>query len=67
MKDKDFVEFPTIVEALSASYPHRNVQLKQEFGNEYVYVDGEPKFCATGYNLLFNLTRLCQTLSNELL
>ena len=60
-------QLSNIVDTLSASYPHRHLQMKHEYGNTYLYADGEAKFCATGYNLLFNMKRLCDVLEDELL
>lgn len=56
-----------IVEALSTTYPHRQLELKQECGSIYLYADGECNFCVTGYCLLYNMKRLCDILNDELL
>lgn len=67
MKKDEMIGFGEIVEALNARYPHRNIELKQEGENRYLYADGECKFCTTGYCLLYNMQRLCNILENELL
>lgn len=49
-------------------YPHRAIKLiySERTSNEYVSIDGEVKFCISGFNLLRNVTLLCEALKDEL-
>ena len=61
------IKFEDVVRTFAETYKNRNIMLKEEWGNSYLYADGECKFCATGYCLLYNVKRLCEVLENELL
>lgn len=60
--------FCTVIEKLRKQYPERRISLV-DGGNGYelVAVDDEIKFNTTGYNLLYNLMRLCNELKDELI
>ena len=60
-------KFEDIVKELGNQYPNRNLEIRREGGNTYLYCDGEPQFCTTGYCMLYNLKRLCKVLDDELL
>lgn len=59
--------FNNVLTAFQEKYPNRNIQVKCEYGNQIIYVDDMPKFCITGYNLLYNLKRLCESIEDELI
>mgnify|MGYP006872973923 FL=1 len=61
------IKFEEVVMTFAETYKNRNIMLKEECGNLYLYADEECKFCATGYCLLCNVKRLCEVLENELL
>ena len=58
--------FNDTLAAFQERYPKRNINMETEYGNEIVYVDGKPKFCITGHNLLHSLNRLCESIEDEL-
>lgn len=60
MNDKEL--FIKLLERLSQTYPHRNLQMVGTF----VYIDGIRTFNTDGFNLLYNAKRLCDELENEL-
>lgn len=60
--------FDDVVDKFKEQYPRRNITVRNAgFGDELVNVDGEDKFNLTGYNLLYNLQRLCGVLADELI
>lgn len=60
-------KFEDIVKAMAATYKSRNLELREIGENQYLYCDGEPRFCTTGFCLLYNMKRLCEVLENELM
>jgi len=62
----DKVKFEDIVATLAEEYPKRNIELDTRFGDCIVKVDGEEKFNAAGFRLLYNIKRLVECLENEL-
>ena len=54
--------FQITIEFMQGAYPNRNIR----FNGGIVEIDGEPQFNIEGYNLLFNLKRLCMFLEDEL-
>ena len=59
--------FASVLAKFREQYPKKNINLVGEYGDELVTIDGEVKFSTTGYNLLYNLYRLCECLKNELI
>lgn len=55
--------FKEVLDFFRAAYPHRDIALIENL----VFVDGSVKFNIEGFNLLYNLKRLCNTLSDELI
>ena len=60
--------FCTVIEKFRKQYPERRINIVGG-GNDYEFltVDDEIKFNMTGYNLLYNLHRLCNELKDELI
>ena len=55
--------FCTVIEKFREQYPERRINLVGGCnGDEFLTVDDEIKFNITGYNLLYNLQRLCNEL-----
>lgn len=66
MNDQDFLK--AVVDKFAEKYPRRRIELREEDREHTcVYVDGQAKYCTTGYNLLYNISRLCKALEDELL
>lgn len=60
--------FCNVIEKFMEQYPERSINLVGgRNGDEFLTVDGEIKFNTTGYNLLYNLQRLCNELKDELI
>lgn len=59
--------FDTVIEKFQEQYPHRNIGVTNEPYGEIVNIDYRPAFNLTGYNLLYNLKRLCDCLKGELM
>lgn len=59
--------FASVLAKFREQFPDKNINLVGEYGDELVTIDGEVKFNTTGYNLLYNLYRLCECLKNELI
>lgn len=57
-----------ILGMFQCQYPHRAIKLtyNERTGNEYVSIDGLEVFCISGFNLLRNVTMLCEALKDEL-
>lgn len=66
MEDNEI--FSEVIASFQRKYPRRAIGVEKDFNceNEYVSIDGQRKFCITGYNLLYNLQRLCKCLEVEL-
>ena len=59
--------FDSVIEKLIDQYPKRNIEIIDAgYGDEFVNIDGRTMFNISGYNLLFNLKRLCDCLAGEL-
>lgn len=66
MNDQDFLK--AVVDKFAEKYPRRHIELREEDREHAcVYIDGQAKYCTTGYNLLYNISRLCKALEDELL
>ena len=50
-------------EFFKGAYPHLDLVMRDSI----VYLNGEALFNTEGYNLLYNLTRLCNNLKDELI
>jgi len=59
--------FDTVIEKFKEQYPHRDIEIIDDGGDKIVKIDHCPKFNITGYNLLYNLQRLCNCLDGELI
>jgi len=59
--------FNEVVATFQTQYPNRGIGIIESYGNQILCVDGQVKFCITGYNLLYNLQRLCDCLKDELI
>jgi len=59
--------FDAVIENFKEKYPKRNIEITMSYGDEFVRIDHRVAFCITGYNLLYNLQRLCKCLEGELL
>ena len=60
--------FDSVIGKFKEQYPHRNIEIKDYgFDGEIVMIDHREKFNITGYNLLYNLQRLCKYLDSELI
>ena len=58
--------FQINLEFMARTYPDRNIKLEHTSYGDIVVIDGEQKFNAKGYSLLYNLQRLCKCLEEEL-
>lgn len=61
MTDKEL--FRAVLDRLNEQYPHANVGMD----GTMVTMNGEIEFNTDGYNLLYNLMRLCDTFNEELI
>lgn len=59
--------FKEVLEHFRDQYPRRRIEIKEYGYGGIVRIDGEDKFNTSGYNLLYNLKRLCDCLEDELL
>ena len=67
MIDSEKAIFSVVVEKFKEQYPHRDIKFYTSFfGEEYVNIDGDDKFCTTGFNLLYCLQCLVSALEDEL-
>lgn len=64
--DNDVELFNMVFENFKNKYKSKRLELKHEMYGVIVCVKGEDKFNTTGYNLLYNLQRLCECLEDEL-
>ena len=58
--------FQINLEFMANAYPDRNIEIRHTSYGDIVVIDGEQKFNAKGYSLLYNLQRLCKCLEEEL-
>lgn len=66
MTDSGFSTFEDIIAEFQSQYPNRKIEHRWEIDRYLVYIDGEVKFCTSGFSFLYNLTRLCAALKDEL-
>lgn len=59
--------FDAVIEKFKEQYPHRHIEIISNVGDRIVKIDYRSKFNLTGYNLLYNLQRLCNCLDGELI
>lgn len=60
--------FDSVIEKFREQYPNRNIEVVNGgYGDWLVRIDDEVKFNTSGYNLLYNLQRLCGCLADELI
>ena len=59
--------FDSVIEKFKEQYQHRHIEIINDGGDRIVKIDYRSKFNLTGYNLLYNLQRLCNCLDGELI
>ena len=60
--------FYSVIGILRNEYPKKDLNMIGGMdGDEFVTINDEIKFNTKGYNLLYNLKRLCDVLQDELL
>lgn len=59
--------FLEVLEHFKSQYPRRGIEIRDKGYGGIVSIDGREKFNTEGYNLLYNLKRLCDCLEDELL
>ena len=60
--------FCTVIKKFREQYPERRINIVGGCnGDELLTINDEIKFNTTGYNLLYNLQRLCNELKDELI
>ena len=60
--------FYSVIGTLRNEYPKKDLNMiGGRDGDEFVAVNNEIQFNTNGYNLLYNLKRLCDVLQDELL
>ena len=64
--DNDEELFNMVFENFKSKYKSRKLEIEHRMYGNIVKVDGKDKFNTTGYNLLYNLQRLCECLEDEL-
>ena len=68
MKKKKKSVFYSVIGILRNEYPKKDLNMiGGRDGDEFVAVNNEIQFNTKGYNLLYNLKRLCDVLQDELL
>jgi hypothetical protein len=68
MDNKERQVFDAVIEKFKEQYPHRDIEIETNaYHDAIVMIDHRPQFNITGYNLLFNLQRLCNCLDGELI
>jgi len=68
MSNEEKSVFCTVIEKFRKQYPERRINIVGgDNGDEFLTIDDEIKFNTTGYNLLYNLIRLCNELKDELI
>lgn len=66
MTPEEALIFESTMDYFKAKYPDRRIQYEFMYGDKMISIDGEIQFNLEGYNLLYNLTRLCKCLEDEL-
>jgi len=66
MAPEEALIFEHVMDYFKAKYPYRRIQYEFMYGDRMISIDGEIQFNLEGYNLLYNLTRLCKCLEDEL-
>lgn len=64
--DNDEELFTMVFENFQNKYKSKRLELEHRMYGDIVCVKGEDKFNIAGYNLLYNLQRLCECLKDEL-
>lgn len=60
--------FYSVIGKLREEYPKKDLNMIGGMdGDEFVTINDEIKFNTNGYNLLYNLKRLCDVLQDELI
>ena len=68
MSIEETIVFCTVIEKFRKQYPERKINIIGGInGDEFLSIDDKIRFNTTGYNLLYNLKRLCDELKDELL
>ena len=68
MSIEEKIVFCNVIDKLSEQYPDRKINIiRGGYGEEFLIINDEIKFNMTGYNLLYNLNRLCNELKDELI
>ena len=68
MNIEEKIVFCTVIDKLSEQYPDRTINIiSGDNGEVFLIINDEIKFNMNGYNLLYNLHRLCNELKDELI
>ena len=68
MDNSERLIFDAVIEKLRSQYPKRHIDvIDADYGDVFVEIDNRKVFNITGYNLLYNLKRLCDCLDGELI
>lgn len=59
--------FKDVFNHFQEKYPNSRIERVKQFDREVIRVNGEDRFCITGYNLVYNLYRLTKCLEGELI
>lgn len=60
--------FYSVIGILRNEYPKKDLNMiGGRYGDEFVTINNEIQFNTNGYNLLYNLKRLCDVLQDELI
>lgn len=66
MSTEEKAVFAQVFGTFQEKYPRRRLVIEQKYYGDIVCCDGEERFNLEGYNLLYNLKRLCDCLEDEL-
>lgn len=58
--------FEQVINDLTSQYPSADLRVEWDYDRHIVYAYGKQQFCPDGFNLLYNLKRLVETLKEEL-
>lgn len=67
MSDNEFRIFQEIIADLSISYPDRDIQMHWDYDRWMVSVDGKDVFTIKGFNFLYCLQSLINSIKDELI
>ena len=56
-----------VISRFQERYPNQNIECVHQSYGDIIRIKGVDKFNLTGYNLLYNLQRLCDNLKDELI